>query len=298
LFAVYPDGKPNVDAKADLFIDGKKVGKDRKVVALPEKAGSYKAKAVWGKAKVEKTVSAQKDAKVKLKLPYLPACSDGFDNDGDGKVDAYDTGCVDDSENPQLDADGKLKHFDPDDDNELLSGETLIGYGIPQDSLYVSGKNGPQKVHYTNWDFRPSIVASVGKIKFTIDVLYSSSIPHQDFSLVFKCGPDKNHRDNITKTDVVYDNSDLDGWVTRKVTGLTHNFVKTGRDCGIYAQSKGSGRVIFYIPGKKIHNIVAWSYEKENLPESAKSVKDKSVRYENGIKIKTLDYSEVDLNNY
>jgi hypothetical protein len=232
-------------------------------------------------------VSADADASESFALEAKPACSNGLDDDDDGTIDARDGGCVEGFAGFQTDADGKLIHYEPADENEVLKArQTSIGSFGPEIDVSVSSRNDDRRTPYKKshaYEFESSIQKAVGQVIYSLDTKRSADQDGESFALEWICDPrDADGPYTETVTDIVPDENEQDGWELTNAPGLTREAFATGTDCNVYllhgtlvrGEPAGDGNddVVVVEEGRNYQQVIVWDYEPEEVSGDSEAV--------------------------
>jgi len=227
-------------------------------------------------------VSADADASESFALEAKPACSNGLDDDDDGTIDARDGGCVQGFAGFQTDADGKLVHYEPADENEVLKAiQQVVSIIGPGRGRSVSSSENSRRTFYTSHDneLETSIQKAIGEVSYALDTKRSADQDGESFALEWVCDPrDADGPDTETVTDIVPDENEQDGWERTAVPGLTRAAFASGTDCTVYAlhgtlvrgepTGDGNDDVVVKEENRNFQQVIVWDYEPEELDNS------------------------------
>ena len=262
------------------------VGESPLEASVPESVGELTASAAEHEQDKELYADTSatfdvEDSPMKVGQRRVPHCSNSFDNDGDGLVDAFDPGCVDGFDT-STDDDGRLIHYEPSDDVERLEGEQRRISSVdsnPPFGASVSSSEDQRRLPYQNgglYEFAPSIQKAVGPVNYFLDTKRSSSQDGESFAVEFVCDPiDADGEETITVTDVVADENQQDGWDLTAVSGLARGAFATGSDCTVYVlhgtlargedPGNGGDDVVLTAKDRRYSQVIQWFNEPEEL---------------------------------
>jgi hypothetical protein len=229
-------------------------------------------------------VSADANASESFTLEAKPACSNGLDDDDDGTIDARDGGCVKGFAGFQADDDGKLIHYEPPDENEVLKSKRVdIGNFGADIDISVSSRDDDRRTFYKKgssaYEFETSIQKSIGQVSYSLDTKRSADQDGESFALEWICDPrDADGPDTETVTDIVPDENEQDGWELTDAPGLTREAFATGTDCDVYilhgtlarGEPTGDGNddVVVVEENRSLSQVIQWFYEPEEVDNS------------------------------
>jgi hypothetical protein len=261
-------GDVETEAEGELAAELDKRAGERKLLAFKQ-----------GYERDSALVSADVNASESFALKEKPACSNGLDDDDDGKTDAYDVGCVDGFDVTR-ESDGRLVHYESPDENEVLEGHQRNMESIgPTSGNWVSSKKDHRKSYYQNgraYEFNRSIQKAVGQVSYALDTKRSADQDGESFALEWICDPrNADGPDTETVTDIVPDENEQDGWELTDAPGLTREAFATGTDCDVYilhgtlarGESTGDGDddVILKEENRNFQQVILWFYEPEEV---------------------------------
>ena len=303
-YTINPDVPYGEQSAVAVSVSGSKVFEGSGSVDVPKLSAS-KSRVVSGNletadqdnnSKIDRlyadtTVSSFENIDLTLALSRLDACSDGIDNDGDEFADESDTrACTDLDDN-----------YDPEDDNEVLIGRTIVVGRYYDETKFVSSAEGERKTRLRGAinPLDPSVTVAKGPVDFALEVKVTEDTTGEDYTVHLNTGGSSDNLTVKSTGNIVVDQDTADGWVLKPIKGFDRTSFADGPHYAIYlwhgtearGESFGDGKDrVYAYKGKKASRLyrMAWSFEPEDVPD------DKAKPFKPNImdQIATLGYDE------